>query len=170
MEVTDIPALRELCISAECPSIRKARQFGQVTRSAFFGTDPVKSDRLVGKHQQAGRAGVSQRPYRRARLTLQRSSETTSIRSTMTRLYFLCPNTRRWFSMTFEKVPPDGPIKSLFTINRCRHCESVHRYKGSEARRSRPASQPNPKFGLKAKPKKKIFVAHTKPLSFAAPN
>ena len=87
----------------------------------------------------------------------------------MTRLYFLCPNTRRWFSTTFEKVSPDGPIKGLFTINHCRYCESVHRYKGSEARRSRPASHPNPQLGLKARSKAKRPVARTRPLSFATP-
>jgi hypothetical protein len=87
----------------------------------------------------------------------------------MTRLYFLCPNTRRWFSTTFEKVPLDGPIEGLFTINHCRYCESVHRYKGSEARRLRPASQPSPKLGLKAKPRGKKLVARRRPLSFATP-
>jgi hypothetical protein len=80
-----------------------------------------------------------------------------------TRLYFLCPNTRRWFSTTFEKIPSQGPIRGLFTINRCRYCEFVHRYKGSEVRRSRPASAvPNPKLGQKAKSKR--FFVRTGPL------
>jgi hypothetical protein len=87
-------------------------------------------------------------------------------RSTMTRLYFLCPNTRRWFSTTFEKVPSDGSIRGLFQVH-CRYCESVHQYKGDEVRRSRPASQPNPNLGQKAKPK--VFRVSTRPLSFASP-
>jgi hypothetical protein len=83
-----------------------------------------------------------------------------------TRLYFPCPNTRRWFSATFEKVPANGSIRGLFQVQ-CRYCESVHRYKGAEVRRSRPASQPNTKLGQKAKPKG--FRVATRPLSLASP-
>jgi len=72
----------------------------------------------------------------------------------MTRLYFQCPSTKRWFSTAFEKVPQEGLIKGLFTVNQCRYCEKSHRYKGSEVRRSRPASvMPKPKLGLKVKSK-----------------
>jgi len=81
----------------------------------------------------------------------------------MTRLYFQCPTTKSWFSTAFEKVPPQGPIKGLFTINRCRYCEQSHRYKGSEVRRSRPASAvPNPELGQNAK--SKGFLVRTGPL------
>ena len=48
----------------------------------------------------------------------------------------------------------------------CRYCKSVHKYKGAEVRRSRPASQPNHKLGQKAKPKG--FRVSTRPLSFAS--
>lgn len=71
-----------------------------------------------------------------------------------TRLYFQCPKTSRWFSTAFEKVSPGGPIKGLFIINQCRYCEQSHRYKGSEVRRSRPASAvQNLKLGQKTKSK-----------------
>jgi hypothetical protein len=81
----------------------------------------------------------------------------------MTRLYFQCPSTKRWFSTTFEKVPQEGAIKGLFTINQCRYCEQSHRYKGSEVRRSRPASAvTNPKLGLKVK--SKGLLVRTQPL------
>jgi hypothetical protein len=79
-----------------------------------------------------------------------------------TRLYFQCPSTKRWFSTAFEKVSQEGAITGLFTIYQCRYCEHSHRYKGSEVRRSRPASAvPKPKSGQKVK--SKGFLVRTRP-------
>lgn len=56
----------------------------------------------------------------------------------MVRRYFRCPNTGTWFSTTVTVSNEGRPV---WHKAYCRHCETLHTYKGSEARKWKPAER-----------------------------
>jgi hypothetical protein len=79
-----------------------------------------------------------------------------------TRLYFQCPKTKNWFSTTFD-IPKNKPVGGQFNLY-CRHCGEMHQFRGSEARRSRPVSEPNAHVvARKARPRG-IRIRSSRPL------
>jgi hypothetical protein len=55
------------------------------------------------------------------------------IRSTMTRVYFICPKSRKEISATFD-IPGDKKPGGSFEIS-CRHCGEIHPFRGSDVLR-----------------------------------